>query len=362
MPQDPTTPSWLIALTHAWMRRSVLAWVLWPLSQVYRFLLLLRHALYRTGVLQPTRLPVPVIVVGNVLVGGTGKTPVVMALVEHLSRRGIKVGVISRGYGRNTTGCQEVTLDRAAQDVGDEPALIHRRTGVPVYVAEHRVAAATALLAHYPQTQLIISDDGLQHLALARDLEIGVFDDRGVGNGFLLPAGPLRESWPRPLDWVLHTGSQPAFAGYQSQRSLATYAVRGDGQQVSLTDLARQHHAADTPNTPAPPLMALAAISQPEVFFAMLRSRGLTLDRTLSLPDHYDFNSNLSIGDKGYTLICTEKDAVKLWPIRPDAWAVPLVSTLPDAFWADLNARVDSLINRHTPSQPLSSEHGHTTT
>jgi len=362
MPQDPTTPSWQLALTRAWMRRSLLAWLLWPLSQFYRFLLLLRHALYRTGLLQPTRLPVPVIVVGNVLVGGTGKTPVVMALVEQLRQRGIKVGVISRGYGRNTTGCQEVTLDRAAQDVGDEPALIHRRTGVPVYVAEQRVAAATALLAHHPQTQLIISDDGLQHLALARDLEIGVFDDRGVGNGFLLPAGPLREPWPRPLDWVLHTGSHPTFEGYQVQRKLSECAVRGDGQQISLTDLTKPHHAADTANAPAQPLMALAAIAQPEVFFAMLRSRGLILDRTMPLPDHYDFNSNSHIQNQGYTLICTEKDAVKLWPIRPDAWAVPLMSTLPDAFWADLNARIDRLIGATTPSQPLSSRHGHTTT
>jgi tetraacyldisaccharide 4'-kinase len=108
--------------------------------------------------------------------------------------------------------------------------------------------------------------------------------------------------------------------------------------------------------------LALAAIAQPEVFFAMLRSRGLILDRTLSLPDHYDFNSYSPIGDMGYTLICTEKDAVKLWPIRPDAWAVPLVSTLPDAFWAALNVRIDSLIGATTPSQPLSSRHGHTTT
>ena len=291
----------------------------------------MRRRCYQWGWLKTERVPVPVAVVGNVVAGGSGKTPVVMALVTHLAARGLKVGVISRGYGRQSRACREVTADSDIAEVGDEPALIKNSTGVPVFVAARRIEAARALLAHYPDTQVILSDDGLQHLALHRDLEICVFDNRGVGNGFLLPAGPLREPWPRPVDWVLHTGSQAAFAGFTASRALALLARRADGSSVSLTELSR---------TSAPPLMALAAIAKPEDFFAMLRAQGLTLARTLALPDHYDFNSWSRNTSKGYTLICTEKDAVKLWQYQPDAWAVPLVLTLPPDFLAQLDARL----------------------
>ncbi|MDD2923892.1 tetraacyldisaccharide 4'-kinase [Rhodoferax sp.] len=345
-------PAWQATLLHAWTRRGLLAWLLWPVSLLYRLLLGVRRLAYRTGLFKTSRLPVPVVVVvvGNVVAGGAGKTPVVMALVAHWQQRGIRVGVISRGYGRSTRGCLEVTRDCAAQAVGDEPALIHQRTGAPVFVAERRIEAAQALLARHPDTQLIISDDGLQHLPLQRDLEIGVFDDRGIGNGFVLPAGPLREPWPRPLDLVLHTGRHPAFDGFQAQRQLADHAVRADGSRVALEELTRPG---------APPLLALAAIAQPEAFFAMLRERGLTLADTLALPDHYDFYSYSGNQYPGYTLICTEKDAVKLWPLRPDALAVPLQLGLPAAFWAALDGRLARLLP--TP-EPLSSRHGHTTT
>lgn len=343
-------PAWQAALLRAWTRRGLLAWLLWPVSLLYRLLLATRRAAYHSGLLRCTRLPVPVVVVGNVMVGGAGKTPVVMALVAHWQQRGIRVGVISRGYGRSSQGCLEVTPELPTQAVGDEPALIQRRTGAPVVVAERRIEAAQALLAHHPDTQLIISDDGLQHLPLRRDLEIGVFDDRGVGNGWLLPAGPLREPWPRPLDLVLHTGRHPAFDGFQAQRRLADHAVRADGSRVALAELTSPGR---------PPLLALAAIAQPEAFFAMLRERGLPLADALALPDHYDFNSNIDNQYVGYTLICTEKDAVKLWPRWPDALAVPLLPGLPAAFWTALDAQLDRLL---PAAKPLSSPHGHTTT
>ena len=371
-------PRWQHTLTQAWTQRGLLAWVLWPLSLIYRLLVMLRRALYRSALLPVSRLPVPVIVVGNVVVGGAGKTPVVLALVAHLQQRGIAVGVISRGYGRNTTTCLEVTPGSSAQDVGDEPALIQRRTAVPVFVAAQRVEAATALLAKYPQTRVIISDDGLQHLRLARDLEIGVFDDRGVGNGWLLPAGPLREPWPRAFDLVLHTGTQPAFAGFCGQRRLADHAMRADGSRRLLAELAAAQPAdapgpaaapASLATTSAPaapnakpattttiapdsdsqPLLALAGIAQPEAFFAMLRAKGLPLAGTLGLPDHYDFSSFKCNEYKGYSLICTEKDAVKLWPLEPQALAVPLLFELPDAFWLALDVRLSQLLKSPTP-------------
>ncbi|MCM2295013.1 tetraacyldisaccharide 4'-kinase [Rhodoferax sp.] len=320
-------------LTRAWLQRGWLAWLLWPLSVLYGLLVRLRKTLYSRGWLASERLPVPVLVVGNVVAGGAGKTPVVMAIVRHLQSRGIQVGVISRGYGRRSQECLEVLPDSPVADVGDEPALIQRCTSAPVFVAVRRVDAARALLDNYPHIQVLVCDDGLQHLRLQRDLEIGVFDDRGVGNGFLLPAGPLREPWPRPLDLLLHTGQQPAFAGFRASRSLASHALRADGSQVALADL-----------VPGKPLLALAAIAQPEAFFSMLRAQGLPLADTIALPDHHDFSQWAGNADSVYTVLCTEKDAVKLWTKEPHALAVPLNFEPEPAFWAALDQRVTQLL------------------
>jgi tetraacyldisaccharide 4'-kinase len=311
-----------------------MAWLLWPLSLLYGLLVRLRKALYRVGWLTSERLPVPVIVVGNVVAGGAGKTPVVMALVQHLRARGVPVGVISRGYGRRSRECLEVFADSAIEDVGDEPALIRRRTSAPVFVAAHRAQAGRALLDQHPRIKMIVCDDGLQHLQLQRDLEIGVFDDRGVGNGFLLPAGPLREPWPRPLDMLLHTGQQPAFTGgFRASRQLASHALRADGSRVALADLVA-----------GKPLLAVAAIANPEAFFAMLRAWGLPLARTMALPDHADFSGWDGNADGTCTVLCTEKDAVKLWKREPDALAVPLEFEPEPAFWQALEMRLAQLL------------------
>lgn len=334
-------------LPQVWLRRGALAWLLWPLAQWLGVMVVLRQHLYRAGVFKAQRVSALVLVVGNVVAGGSGKTPVVMALVRHLQSRGLRVGVISRGYGRRTHDCREVLADSRVGEVGDEPALIQHTTGAPVFVAAHRLLAAQALLARYPNTQIIICDDGLQHLSLQRDLEICTFDDRGVGNGWLLPAGPLREPWPRSVDWVLHTGQRPAFAGFGAPRTLAPYALRADGQRVALEQLMQPG---------ATPLLALAAIAKPEDFFSMLRAAGLTLAHTLALPDHYDFDSFNPNEYKAYTLICTEKDAVKLWPAHVAALAVPLRLSLESAFTAALDERLTTQFNFS-----LSPAHGHTT-
>jgi tetraacyldisaccharide 4'-kinase len=298
------------------------------------FLVRLRQGLYMTGMLQRHSVPVPVIVVGNVVAGGAGKTPVVMAVVRHLQARGLRPGVISRGYGRRTQDCREARADSPAHEVGDEPALIKRTTTAPVFVARQRKDAALALLAQYPDTNVLVCDDGLQHYALARDIEVCVFDDRGVGNGFLLPAGPLREPWPRLVDLVLHTGAHPAFTGFTAHRALAAYALRVDGSRVELTALAASGQA----------LLALAAIARPQAFFTMLEAQGLVLEQIQALSDHYDFDSWLRPLNKPYTLICTEKDAVKLWDKHPDALAVPLVFTPEPAFLAGLDDLLDPLL------------------
>ncbi|MEZ5608634.1 MAG: tetraacyldisaccharide 4'-kinase [Burkholderiaceae bacterium] len=317
-------------LIRAWAGRGPLACALWPLSQLYRALLALRHALYRWQALKTERLPVPVVVVGNVIAGGAGKTPTTLAVVAHLQARGWRPGIVSRGHGRATTDVREVTADADPSAVGDEPLLLRRRAQVPVAVGRQRAAAGQALLAAHPEVDVLVCDDGLQHLALARDIEIAVFDARGIGNGWLLPAGPLREAWPRPVDAVLWTEAPVAQrpAGFAARRRLAEHARRADGVAVPLAALQ------------STPLAAVAGIARPEAFFALLRQAGLTLAKTVALPDHYDFNSLSRLPNKGCTLICTEKDAAKLWRHRPDALAVPLELEVPAAFFAMLDERL----------------------
>jgi tetraacyldisaccharide 4'-kinase len=340
---------WQQRLRQVWQSRGPLAWALLPVAGLYAALWWLTRLPQRLGWRQPQRLPVPVVVVGNVVVGGVGKTPIVIALAQRLQIAGVAVGIISRGHGRRSQACLEVQPDANPAEVGDEPLLLRQRTGCPVFVARQRALAGQTLLGRYPATQVLLCDDGLQHHALARDLELAVFDDRGVGNGWLLPAGPLREPWPRDVDLVLHTGAQPAFAGHRVPRQLASYAVQAGGSRCALSALVSRGQ----------PLLALAAIAQPEAFFAMLRAQGVPLAHTLALPDHHFFDSGLRNELEGYTVICTEKDAVKLWPLLPQAWAVPLECKLPDIAWQAIWSRLKPLL-RPAPG-PLSSGHGHTT-
>ncbi|MDR1968845.1 MAG: tetraacyldisaccharide 4'-kinase [Burkholderiaceae bacterium] len=322
-------------LRRAWQRRGALAGLLWPLSLPYGALAALRRAVYRQGLARAERLPVPVIVVGNVVAGGAGKTPVALELVAYLLTRGWRPGIVSRGYGRRDEDCREVMPDADPHAVGDEPLLLRRRAGVPVFVARRRAEAGRAMLAAHPDCDILVCDDGLQHLPLARDVEIVVFDARGIGNGWLLPAGPLREPWPRATDLVLQTEAAaaplalpPGAALFQAQRTLADTALRADGTHVPLAELRGQ------------PLTALAGIARPETFFAMLRAAGLTLADTIALPDHCDFNHFPRRPNTAQPTICTEKDAVKLWPRQPDALAVPLRLDLPAAFYTALDERL----------------------
>jgi tetraacyldisaccharide 4'-kinase len=225
--------------------------------------------------------------------------------------------------------------------VGDEPLLIHQATGAPVWVGRARADAALALLQAHPEVQIVLCDDGLQHLALARDIEICVMDARGTGNGWLLPAGPLREAWPRPVDAVLLTEaltgtmSKNKMGGqattYPAPRQLADFAVRANGEQVLLSTL------------PTHSLHAVAGLARPESFFQMLRQAGLHLTSTTALPDHHDYQDWHNTAPGG-TWLCTEKDAAKLWPHQADALAVPLCVSPDPAFWQALDARVETLL------------------
>lgn len=321
-------------LRSVWRRRGPAAYALLPLAALYGALSGLQRKLYDWGIKRAEHPGVPVIVIGNVIAGGAGKTPVTLATVAHLQSRGLKPGIISRGYGRSTDDCREATPQSLPQDVGDEPLLMARASGMPVFVARQRIDAARALLAAYPETNILVCDDGLQHHALARDLEVCVFNNEGIGNGWLLPAGPLREQWPRRVTAVLHSAAQAPVGtpkhtpSFRLQRQLAPYALRSNGERVTLQDLRNQ------------PLHALAAIARPEDFFAMLRAQSLTLHSTEGLPDHYNFESWQRPLDLRLQVICTEKDAAKLWQFMPQALAVPLQLQVDQGYFDLLDAQL----------------------
>lgn len=320
-----------------WPRRGPLAFALWPLSLLYGALLALRRQGYARGLLRTHRLPALVVVVGNVVAGGAGKTPVVLELARHLQKRGLTVGIVSRGYARRGQACLEVQTDMQASQCGDEPLLLKRALGVPVFVARKRVEAAQAMLQRYPATRVILCDDGLQHLALARDIEVCLFDERALGNGWLLPAGPLRERWPRAADFILCPEPTGRPGHYQVRRTLSDLALKSDGQTLPLEQLHGQR------------ILALAAIAHPEAFFEMLRGKGLILEQAFALPDHDGIQAWTPPEGMNLPLVITEKDAVKLWPRRPEALAARLNISLDDAFWSAF----DNLIEAKLSSPPL---------
>lgn len=341
-------------LPRIWLHRGPLACLLWPVSWLYGALTLLRKIAYRLGWLASGHPGGVVIVVGNVVAGGAGKTPTTIALVQHLRQCGLQVGVVSRGHGRRGQEVRPVLPGNTAAEVGDEPLLIHQRTQAPVWVGASRLQAARQLRHAHPEVQVIVCDDGLQHLSLQRDLEICLLDDRGCGNGWLLPAGPLREPWPRPVDLLLHThGQNDSGQGFLAQRQLAPQAINARGLTCDLQTLSKQ------------PVDAVAGLARPQAFFDMLKARGLVLANTHPLPDHHDF-ANWQPTPSGHPLLCTEKDAVKLWAHQPEAWAVPLQMVPEPGFWQALDAQLRQRglpipsDAPHGPT-PVSSAHGQQT-
>jgi len=314
-------------LTTAWLKRGLIAWTLWPVSLLFRFLIALRRALYRLGLLRTSRLPVPVIIVGNIFVGGTGKTPLVIWLVEELRRAGLKPGVISRGYGTQNETPVAVRPDSTPRNVGDEPALIARRAQCPVVIGRRRVQAARALLAAHPEVDIIISDDGLQHYALRRDIEIVLCDERGNGNGWMLPAGPLREPASRPRDFTVFNAVEPP-AGIPPQ-SMRMQLVGHMAERLSDRTQARTLRDLSSGSGA---IVAAAGIGNPSRFSSMLRQAGLIIDE-LPLPDHYDFADNPFAQIDADIILITEKDAVKCTQIDtinndPRIWVVPVTARI----------------------------------
>ncbi|UVW29908.1 tetraacyldisaccharide 4'-kinase [Massilia sp. H6] len=326
------SPSLESILTRAWLRRGPLALALWPLALLFRLLAALRALFYRLGWRRRTRLPVPVIVVGNIFIGGTGKTPLTIWLAEALGAAGLRPGVISRGHGGAQSSPREVRPDSDPRELGDEPLLIAGRTGCPVFVGRRRAEAGRALLEAHPEVNVLITDDGLQHTALARDIEIVLFDGRGVGNGWLLPAGPLREPPSRRRDFTVINA--PAITPALAQ------AVGGHPFQMRLVGefaapLARPGARLPLQELIGKRIVAAAGIGNPGRFFAMLRGAGLSIGE-LPLPDHHDFLDRPFDAVDADVILITEKDAVKCRQLDnlkddPRLWVVPVTAWIDPA-------------------------------
>ncbi|EPK3134986.1 MULTISPECIES: tetraacyldisaccharide 4'-kinase [Enterobacter] len=298
-------------IARIWSGESPLWLLLLPLSWLYGLVSGIIRLLYRLGLKRAWRAPVPVVVVGNLTAGGNGKTPVVIWLVEQLQKRGIRPGVVSRGYGGKAAHYPLLlTPDTTTAEAGDEPVLIYQRTGAPVAVSPVRSDAVQALLAEH-DVQIIITDDGLQHYALARDKEIVVIDGvRRFGNGWWLPAGPMRERASRlkSVDAVIVNGgvAQPGEIPMQLQPGMAINLLTGERQAVSRL----------------PALVAMAGIGHPPRFFATLEQCGARLEKRVPLADHQVLVAEQvdALTTSGQTLIMTEKDAVKCRAFAKENW------------------------------------------
>jgi len=298
-------------IARIWSGESPLWLLLLPLSWLYGLVSGLIRLSYKVGLKRAWRAPVPVVVVGNLTAGGNGKTPVVIWLVEQLTQRGIRVGVVSRGYGGKAERYPLLlTGQTTTAQAGDEPVLIFQRTGAPVAVSPVRSEAVQALLSQ-TDVQMVITDDGLQHYALARDKEIVVIDGvRRFGNGWWLPAGPMRERASRlhSVDAVIVNGgtAQAGEIPMQLRPGLAVNLVTGERRDV-----------AELPN-----LVAMAGIGHPPRFFSTLEACGARLLNTVPLADHQALSQAQVAGftAPGQTLIMTEKDAVKCRAFARDNW------------------------------------------
>lgn len=337
-------------LQRQWQEGGWLATLLTPLAWVTGGLVALKRTAYRRGWKVATRLDVPVIVVGNIYVGGTGKTPFILAAIAALQERGWHPGVISRGYGVEVGPSPRVgqgPLD--ALLFGDEPALIARNAGVPIAIHPRRALAATALRAAYPDVDVILSDDGLQHLALARDIEVVVQDSRGIGNGALLPAGPLREPAARlaQVDAIVTnktgaTDAEPAPASTATPRRLSM-RLHVTGLRRVSDGLKRALHT-----LPAGRIAAAAGIGHPERFFTTLRQAGIEPTITLPLADHYAYATSPFLGLDAEYILVTDKDAVKCVHLNdPRIWAVTVSAHLSDPTFYDW---LDTRLHGRTPA------------
>lgn len=311
-----------------WYRRTALAWLLWPPSVAFGALVRGRRLLYRLRILKSRSVGIPVIIVGNITAGGSGKTPLVLWIAAFLKARGWSPGIVSRGYGSKLAAPRAVTIASHPAEVGDEPLLLARRSGCPVWVGVDRVRVAEALRAQHPDVNVLVLDDGLQHYRVRRNVEVAVVDARGFGNGFLLPAGPLREP-------VSRLRSVDAIIAHDT-KLVNGFAMRLEGSTLYRMTDARDRRPASA--FAGQKVHAVAGIGDPKRFFLHLAGLGLKVVPH-PFPDHHAFTpGELAFGDT-LPVVMTEKDAVKLRHApQPNWWVLP-VSAKPDAAFGEWLAR-----------------------
>lgn len=348
-----------------WERRGPTSLLLWPLSWLYGSVLKVRKFIQDLDFSKKKPVPVPVIIVGNIRVGGTGKTPIVIALAQRLSQLGWKPGIISRGYGSHSqTQPLQVHSYSEPNLAGDEPVLIAKKTHdqFPIWVFPKRKQSIRALLKHSPEINVIISDDGLQHTGLARwpareggrDIEFVVRDGRAEGNGFLLPAGPLREPATRDRDATLITEASKEKTGDQLRSMTDQYFL---GRRVfslegyldsayQLVNVENVQALSEITQTYLPnKITAVAALGNPQRFFTALQNEGV-VGKTIALPDHATFTPQFFSDINAQCILITEKDAVKCAGIVDDRiWVVPMSLNLPD----NLMQWLQSILQRPDP-------------
>lgn len=330
-----------------WFQKQWSQYTFWhilllPISWIFYCLVTIRKWLYQVGVFKSQRLKVPVVIVGNINVGGTGKTPLVIWLVEQLKLQGYKPGIISRGYGGNAKVVQVVLPNSDSTEVGDEPVLIAMRTRCPVFIGAKRVEASEALLSAHLECDMIISDDGLQHYALHRDVEIVVFDSvKQFGNGALLPAGPLRESVARlsTVDAIVCNGqlsygqNLTVFHRHifgRSSFNLQEVPVEMQLMPQAFYNLQNPHIKANAEHFAHKRLFAIAGIGNPARFFEQLKNLGLSFE-SLAYADHYAFSSEDFSHIDTDIILMTEKDAVKCKHFATDnMWVLPISAKVSD--------------------------------
>jgi tetraacyldisaccharide 4'-kinase len=313
---------WLQRQWFEQRRLSPALWLLLPLTGLFIAL-----AAGKRWLTRPEKLSVPVLVVGNITVGGAGKTPLTLWLAQQLTARGLKPGIVSRGYGGTNTSVRAVEVNANVAEVGDEPLLLARRSGVPVWIGRDRVNAGHGLLAAHPEIDLILCDDGLQHARLARDIELVVFDGRGLGNGWRLPVGPLREPVQRivTVDAIICHN----FSGQQMPPSVPQFAMSLRAKNFYRLDDPQQTCTAEV--LVGKKLHAVAGIGDPKRFFRTLESLGLSFTAH-PFPDHHTYSAaDLAFANDGI-LLMTEKDAVKCAGLTlGETWVLPVEAELSPA-------------------------------
>ncbi|RTE86946.1 MULTISPECIES: tetraacyldisaccharide 4'-kinase [Gammaproteobacteria] len=326
-------------IEHWWYEKK-LAWQLFPLvplSFVFSVLAALRRFLFWCKIKRTWKAPVPVVVVGNVTVGGTGKTPTVLSIVELLKQAGLKPGIVSRGYGSEGPYPALVTSASCPSRVGDEPAMLHKLSGVPVAVDPVRKKAAQHLLEQC-DVNVIVADDGLQHYALGRDIELSVVDGRReFGNQWLLPAGPMRERVKRlqKVDWVLLNSPSESFSESLESLPAVPMELRSVGWRRVTDDSEIEVPDGET-------AIVIAGIGHPERFFNTVREQGIQIAETRVYPDHYQYSSqDFYRVSNQFPVLMTEKDAVKVKSFaRPHWYYLKVEMAFPETFKEALIARV----------------------